>query len=234
MKLLQKVAGVLGEMPNAVQVGGHTDSRPYAPNSTKTNWELSFERADAARRVLETNGLRPKQVSRVLAFADSQPLKPDDPMLGLEARLHTMDEAGVAVSILSFAPVGVIADTRVARSLCRAANDGLLEACAAHPDRFVMAAALPLPDPAAADEELARIESEDAVRAVQVVAQTTGYVPDDPAFADGHEGIPEVVAETLQGQAGFAEEALGLRQVVSPGIPDRRFLGRHTSILIDL
>jgi chemotaxis protein MotB len=92
VKLLQKVAGVLGEMPNAVQVGGHTDSRPYAPNSTKTNWELSFERADAARRVLEGNGLRPKQVSRVLAFADSQPLKPEDPMADENRRLSIVAE----------------------------------------------------------------------------------------------------------------------------------------------
>jgi chemotaxis protein MotB len=92
VKLLQKVAGVLGEMPNAVQVGGHTDSRPYAPGSTKTNWELSFERADAARRVLEGNGLRTKQVSRVLAFADSQPLKPDDPMADENRRLSILAE----------------------------------------------------------------------------------------------------------------------------------------------
>lgn len=106
-----------------------------------------------------------------------------DPMLGLETRLRAMDEAGVAISVLSFAPVGVIADIAVARSLCRAANDGLLRACAAYQGRFVMAAALPLPDPAAADEELARIALEDAVRAVQIVAQTTGYTPDDDAFA---------------------------------------------------
>jgi chemotaxis protein MotB len=83
---------VLGEMPNSVQVGGHTDSRPYAPNSTKTNWELSFERADAARRVLEGNGLRSKQVSRVLAYADSQPLKPEDPMADENRRLSILAE----------------------------------------------------------------------------------------------------------------------------------------------
>ena len=92
VKLLQRIAGVLGEMPNAVQVGGHTDARPYAPGSTKTNWELSFERADAARRVLETNGIRPKQISRVLAFADSEPLKPEDPMADENRRLSILAE----------------------------------------------------------------------------------------------------------------------------------------------
>ena len=92
VKLLQKIAGVLGEMPNGLQIGGHTDARPYAPGSAKTNWELSFERADAARRVLEGNGLRPKQISRVLAFADSEPLKPDDPLADENRRLSILAE----------------------------------------------------------------------------------------------------------------------------------------------
>jgi chemotaxis protein MotB len=92
VKLLQKIAGVLGDMPNAVQVGGHTDARPYASGSLKTNWELSFERADAARRVLEGNGLRPKQVSRVMAYADSEPLKPEDPLADENRRLSILAE----------------------------------------------------------------------------------------------------------------------------------------------
>lgn len=92
VKLLQKIAAVLGELPNPVQVGGHTDARPYAPGSDKTNWELSFERADAARRVLESNGLRAKQVTRVLAFADSDPLKPDDPLADENRRLSILAE----------------------------------------------------------------------------------------------------------------------------------------------
>jgi chemotaxis protein MotB len=92
VKLLQKIAGVLGEMPNDLQIGGHTDARPYAPGSAQTNWELSFERADAARRVLEGNGLRPKQISRVLAFADSEPLKPDDPLADENRRLSILAE----------------------------------------------------------------------------------------------------------------------------------------------
>lgn len=92
VKLLQNIAGVLADMPNTVQVGGHTDSRPYSTGSTKTNWELSFERADAARRVLESNGLRPKQVSRVMAYADSEPLKPDDPLADENRRLSILAE----------------------------------------------------------------------------------------------------------------------------------------------
>ncbi len=92
VKLLKRIATVLGEMPNPVQVGGHTDSRPYATGATKTNWQLSFERADNARRVLETSGLRDKQVTRVLAYADSAPLKPEDPLADENRRLSILAE----------------------------------------------------------------------------------------------------------------------------------------------
>mgnify|MGYP000225485463 CR=1 FL=1 len=97
IRLLQRIAAVLGELPNPIQVGGHTDSRPYTAGSTKSNWELSFERADNARRVLETNGLRSKQVNRVLAFADSEPLKPEDPLADENRRLSILAERTVAV-----------------------------------------------------------------------------------------------------------------------------------------
>lgn len=85
--LLGRIAKVLGEMPNEVLVGGHTDSRPYPAGSAKTNWQLSFERADAARRVLEANGVRSGQVTRILAYADSNPLVPEDPLADENRRL---------------------------------------------------------------------------------------------------------------------------------------------------
>jgi chemotaxis protein MotB len=85
--LLQRIAPTLANMPNTIQIGGHTDGRPFPAGSPKSNWQLSFERADAARRVLEGAGLRPGQVERVLSFADSDPLVPDDPMADENRRL---------------------------------------------------------------------------------------------------------------------------------------------------
>lgn len=108
----------------------------------------------------------------------STKLSADAPIYGLDARLRAMDEAGVSASVLSMMPMGAIADEHLRRDICTAANDGLLAACVAHPTRFVMAAALPFPDPAGAHDELARISGEAALRAVQIVAQTTGYHPD--------------------------------------------------------
>lgn len=90
VSLLKKLASVLGELPNEVEIGGHTDSRPYVNGSAKSNWDLSYERAAAAQRVLEENGLRAGQVSRVLAHADSDLLNPEDPLDPKNRRLSIL------------------------------------------------------------------------------------------------------------------------------------------------
>lgn len=85
--LLQRIAPVLATLPNDVQIGGHTDGRPFPPGSPMTNWELAFRRADNARRVLEAAGVRPGQIARVLSFADSEPLVANDPNADANRRL---------------------------------------------------------------------------------------------------------------------------------------------------
>ncbi|HYC23083.1 MAG TPA: flagellar motor protein MotB [Candidatus Bathyarchaeia archaeon] len=90
--LLKKMSAILGRLPNHIEIGGHTDSRPYPTQSTKTNWELSFERANNARRILESNGMRAGQITRVLAYADSNPLVPDNPMADENRRLSILAE----------------------------------------------------------------------------------------------------------------------------------------------
>jgi chemotaxis protein MotB len=89
---LKELARVLGRMPNHVQIGGHTDSRPFPPSSGLTNWDLAFARANAARRVLEANGLWPGQIHRVVGYADSEPLVPDNPLADENRRLSILAE----------------------------------------------------------------------------------------------------------------------------------------------
>jgi chemotaxis protein MotB len=74
LSILKEIAAELGKLPNQVVIGGHTDSIQY-PSQAYTNWELSSERANAARRVLLASGLRPGQVQRVTGYADSVPLE---------------------------------------------------------------------------------------------------------------------------------------------------------------
>jgi chemotaxis protein MotB len=92
VELLKRLGGQLGRMPNHVQIGGHTDSRPFAADAGITNWELAFARANAARRVLETNGLWSGQIHRVVGYADSEPLVPENPLADENRRLSILAE----------------------------------------------------------------------------------------------------------------------------------------------
>jgi chemotaxis protein MotB len=69
-EILKLLARQLGALPNALLIEGHTDARPYASTNGYTNWELSVDRANAARRLMESDGLRPGQVAQVRGFAD--------------------------------------------------------------------------------------------------------------------------------------------------------------------
>ncbi len=76
MNLFNMLAKELGDLPNPIIMEGHTDSTPFrgaAPDSYG-NWELSFDRANMARRMMMNSGLRPEQVAEIRGFADRHPL----------------------------------------------------------------------------------------------------------------------------------------------------------------
>jgi chemotaxis protein MotB len=77
VKVLNALGPILAKLDNQLQVHGHTDGRPFPSNSTRTNWSLSFERADRARGVLEKAGVRPGQITGVFAHASNAPLVKD-------------------------------------------------------------------------------------------------------------------------------------------------------------
>ncbi len=80
--LLAALAAELGKMPNSVVIEGHTDSRPFrnaGPGSGYSNWELSADRANSARRLLYQYGIRRQQVVEVRGFADGRLMIPDRP-----------------------------------------------------------------------------------------------------------------------------------------------------------
>jgi chemotaxis protein MotB len=83
VELLKALAQEVGLLPNHVSIEGHTDSKPYSGGLTSySNWELSVDRANAARRIMQSSGLHGDQVSQVRGFADQNPREhatPDDP-----------------------------------------------------------------------------------------------------------------------------------------------------------
>jgi chemotaxis protein MotB len=90
VKLLSVIAGELGRVPNPVAIEGHTDSVPYRGRANYTNWELSTDRANAARRVMESRGLRPHQVVEVRGYADSRPREPMHPTNPINRRVSIL------------------------------------------------------------------------------------------------------------------------------------------------
>lgn len=80
VRILSLIGRELGTMTNDVVIEGHTDSRPFGAGQQYSNWELSADRANAARRVMEGVGLNPGQVQGVRGFAATQLRIPDAPM----------------------------------------------------------------------------------------------------------------------------------------------------------
>jgi chemotaxis protein MotB len=80
--LLKVLAQNLGKLPNNISIEGHTDSKAYTGARAYDNWDLSTDRANEARRMMQTSGLRSGQISQVRGFADQRlrlPKSPEDP-----------------------------------------------------------------------------------------------------------------------------------------------------------
>src|SRR5271168_4446007 len=79
-KLLGLLAGQLKSLPNHLLLEGHTDAQPYSDDASYTNWELSADRANAARRLLQQDGVGASQISQVRGYADQLLRVKNDPM----------------------------------------------------------------------------------------------------------------------------------------------------------
>ena len=77
---LDLLAGELGKLPNKISIEGHTDSKPYSGKRNYGNWELSTDRANSARRLMQQQGLGEKQIAQVRGFADQLLRKPENPV----------------------------------------------------------------------------------------------------------------------------------------------------------
>jgi chemotaxis protein MotB len=78
--LLKTLAEEIGKLPNKVTMEGHTDSKPFGNGKDGySNWELSTDRANNARRYMMANGMRDDQVTQVRGFADQSLRNPADP-----------------------------------------------------------------------------------------------------------------------------------------------------------
>jgi len=77
--LLQVLSVELAKLPNKISIEGHTDSIAYSELRKYDNWDLSSDRANEARRLMQAQGMRSEQLAQVRGFADRQPRLPEHP-----------------------------------------------------------------------------------------------------------------------------------------------------------
>ena len=87
-EMLRTIGATVAQVPNRVSVAGHTDSRTYSTGRTEySNWELSADRANAARRALASRMARDVKFGRVVGLADSVPYDRENPMNAANRRI---------------------------------------------------------------------------------------------------------------------------------------------------
>ncbi len=105
--LLREVGSVLAFSSNKISIAGHTDSSGYHASSEYTNWELSADRANAARRLLLEGGVRSDKIAQVVGMADTIPFDKENPYNPRNRRISIIvlnKEAEERLKSLSDAP----------------------------------------------------------------------------------------------------------------------------------
>lgn len=89
-KLLTELGPVFNRIDNKIMISGHTDAAKYNGNAAYNNWNLSGDRALAARRALESGGLESERVLQVNAMASRMPLDREDAMSARNRRIEIL------------------------------------------------------------------------------------------------------------------------------------------------
>ena len=126
--IIDEIAHGICALPNPILVGGHTDRTNFPAGSTYSNWELSADRANAARRELESNCVKPEQIARIVGYADTEPMIPDNPYADSNRRISItvlkMAGEGAAVGTSDDEP-GQIIETKTAAEVTKSVEDSV-------------------------------------------------------------------------------------------------------------
>ncbi len=87
LAILKILSQQIGSLPNRISIEGHTDAQPYSNDKVYSNWELSSDRANMTRRVMQANGIRANQVAQVRGFADQHLRDKDHPLDAANRRI---------------------------------------------------------------------------------------------------------------------------------------------------
>jgi chemotaxis protein MotB len=107
--ILHELTPYLNSVPNHLSLSGHTDTTPYAGISGYTNWDLSTDRANAARRALEAAGLTPDKVARVVGlssavlFDKANPRSPINRRISIIVMTHEAEQEAIKTEVPALA-----------------------------------------------------------------------------------------------------------------------------------
>lgn len=87
VKILHELAHFINTVPNQISITGHTDDARYSSDHSYSNWELSADRANAARRALVDGGMAADKVARVIGLAATVPFDKADPHAAINRRI---------------------------------------------------------------------------------------------------------------------------------------------------
>ncbi|MGA8043477.1 MAG: flagellar motor protein MotB [Terracidiphilus sp.] len=130
-QLLALLASELKTLPNDLLIEGHTDAAPYSQDTGYSNWELSADRANAARRLMQSDGVRTDQVTQVRGYADQM----------LRVKANPYDPSNRRVSILVKNAVSPAPDLRDAQAVAGARPAAAPKQAATPPPQAVPARA---------------------------------------------------------------------------------------------
>jgi chemotaxis protein MotB len=89
-RFLRVLGPALRALDRPIEIHGHTDARPFVQGARVSNWDLSYQRAAAAREILEASGVASTQVHGVYARGASEPYAPKDPYAPQNRRLSIL------------------------------------------------------------------------------------------------------------------------------------------------
>jgi len=104
-RVVKLVSEIIKKMPQDIAISGHTDAVPMGGDATYTNWELSSDRANSARRHLLSYGVPEARIARVVGKAATEPLLADDPTNAKNRRLSIVLLRGTGEQPAPAAPV---------------------------------------------------------------------------------------------------------------------------------
>jgi chemotaxis protein MotB len=88
--LISRMSAELAKLPNTIVIEGHTDAKPFSKDGGYSNWELSTDRANTARRLMAASGMRADQIKQVRGFADQRLMDTADPTAAKNRRISVI------------------------------------------------------------------------------------------------------------------------------------------------